>query len=115
MLLPKDIEISSIIATPNEDVPESVVAPVTKGQVLGSATLSYANQELGTIQLIADEDIPRSDLLYYLQGIRDVVTNKWFIFAVIVFVILFIVYLIISTIYNRRNRRRRRVKNYRRL
>ncbi len=115
VLLPKDIEISSIIATPNEDVPESVVAPVTKGQVLGSATLSYANQELGTIQLIADEDIPRSDLLYYLQGIRDVVTNKWFIFAVIVFVILFIVYLIISTIYNRRNRRRRRVKNYRRL
>ena len=48
------------------DRPESVNAPITKGEILGKATLSYANHELATINLVASEDVQRSDLLLSL-------------------------------------------------
>lgn len=114
-LLPKDVELSSIMIVPNDDVPKSTVAPVKKGQKFGTATLMYANQELGTVDLVASEDVDRSDLLFYLEWAQNIVTSKWFIFGVAVFFLLFIIYLIVATIYNRRNRRRRKVKKYRKL
>lgn len=114
-LLPKDVELSSITITPNDDVQESVVAPVQKGTILGTATLSYANQELGTVELVAGEDVSRSELLYYLNAAKNIVTSKWFLLGAGLFVVLFITYLVIATIYNKRNKRRRKVKKYRKL
>ena len=111
-LLPVDIQNSSIICTPNDDVPRSIKAPVKKGDVIGTATVSYANKVLGTVNLVAKEDVDRSELLYYLQGAKNVVTSKWFIIAVIAFFSLFLLYLILSAIYNKREKRRRRVKKY---
>ena len=114
-LLPSDVDPSSITITPNDDVVANVTAPVKQGTVLGSATLSYANQELATVNLVASEDVERSELLYLMNGIKNVVTSKWFLLAVGLLVILFVVYLVISTIYNKRNKRRRKVKKYRNL
>lgn len=114
-LLPSDVDPSSITITPNDDVVSNVTAPVKQGTVLGSATLSYANQELATVNLVASEDVERSELLYLMNGIKNVVTSKWFLLAVGLLVILFVVYLVISTIYNKRNKRRRKVKKYRNL
>lgn len=114
-LLPKDVEIASITITPNDDVVESVTAPVKQGTILGTATLSYANQVLGTVDLVAAEDVNRSELLYILNGAKKIVTSKWFLFAAGLLAVLFIVYLILSTIYTKRNKRRRKVKKYRKL
>jgi D-alanyl-D-alanine carboxypeptidase (penicillin-binding protein 5/6) len=112
-LLPKDVELSSIDYV--SQLPESVPTPVQKGDVIGTATLSYANQELATVELVAAETVERSELLYYLQGARNVVTSKWFLIAISIFAFLFIVYLILSAMYNRRKKRRRKVKTYRKL
>ncbi|MCI9272869.1 MAG: D-alanyl-D-alanine carboxypeptidase [Clostridiales bacterium] len=114
-LLPKDVELASITITPNDDVVESVTAPVKQGTILGTATLSYANQVLGTVDLVAAEDVNRSELLYILNGAKKIVTSKWFLFSAALLVVLFIVYLILSTIYTKRNKRRRKVKKYRKL
>ena len=43
---------------------QSVEAPVTAGQVLGTMTLTYDGQVLGTLDLVADTDVSRSELLY---------------------------------------------------
>lgn len=114
-LLPKDVELSSITITANSDVVDSVTAPVKKGAILGTATISYANQELGTVELVAAEDVNRSELLYVLNGAKNIVTSKWFLLAAGLLVVLFIIYLIISTVYTKRNKRRRKVKKYRKL
>ena len=112
-ILPKDVEASSITLEP--DIPKSVEAPVKAGDVIGTATLKYANETLATINLVASESVERSEMLYYLDGAKNVITSKWFIIGVIAFVVLFIIYLILAMIYNKKNKNRRRVKKYRKL
>lgn len=110
-ILPDDVDISSIDKT--YDIPESIDAPVKEGDKVGSVTLSYANQELVTIDLLASETVERSELLTALDSIHSVITSKWFIITVIAIVILFIAYIIVATVYNRRKRNQRPVKKYR--
>ena len=52
-ILPDDVAISSIDKTFR--VPESIEAPVKEGDKVGTVTLSYANNELVTIDLVASE------------------------------------------------------------
>lgn len=111
-LLPNDVDLNSIVVSDVEK-PDSVNAPITKGEILGKATLSYANHQLATINLVASEDVQRSDLLYYWEGAKNIISSPWFLGIVGLFVVLFIIYLIIATIYNRRDRRKRKVKKYR--
>ena len=57
---------------------EVASAPIRKGQKLGTAVLSYDGEEIGRINLVAEESVDRSTLLYVL----DVINN---IFASIIF------------------------------
>lgn len=110
-ILPEDVDISSIDKT--YDIPESIDAPVKEGDKVGSVTLSYANQELVTIDLLASETVERSELLTAIDGLNTIITSKWFIIAVVAVVVLFIAYIIVATVYNRRKRNQRPVKKYR--
>lgn len=110
-IMPENVEASSVTIT--VDVPESITAPVQAGTVIGTATLSYANQYLGEIDLVASESVERSELLYYLQAAKNVVTSKWFIIGAVALVVLLVVYFIIAAVYNKRHRKRK-VKKYRR-
>ena len=110
-IMPENVEASSVTIT--VDVPESITAPVQAGTVIGTATLSYANQYLGEIDLVASESVERSELLYYLQAAKNVVTSKWFIIGVGALIFLLVVYFIIAAVYNKRHRKRK-VKKYRR-
>ena len=110
-ILPDDVNISSIDKT--YDIPDSIDAPVKEGDKVGSVTLSYANQELVTIDLLASETVERSELLTAIDGLNTIITSKWFIIAVAAVVVLFIAYIIVATVYNRRKRNQRPVKKYR--
>lgn len=110
-ILPDDVDISSIDKT--YDIPESIDAPVSEGDKIGSVTLSYANQELVTIDLLASETVDRSELLTAIDGLNTIITSKWFIITVAAIVILFIAYIVVATVYNRRKRNQRPVKKYR--
>ncbi len=111
-LLPKDVEPSSI-SMDSIDVMEEVNAPVKKGDVIGTAVLSYANQELTTINLVANEDVKRSELLYYLSVFKNIFTSVWFLVTAILFILLFFVYILLSNMYNKKNNKK--VKKYRNL
>lgn len=110
-ILPKEVSPTSVIITPK--LPESVEAPVKKGQVVGTAVLSYANQELTTINLVASESVERSELLHSADVIRNIVTSIWFLVIVGIIVVLLIVYLVLALLYNRKRKRLRKVKKYR--
>ena len=70
--MPKDSTDENIII--EQDVPESVDAPLDKGSVVGKATIYYkadANsekQKLAEVNVVAGEKIERSGILYVGRG-----------------------------------------------
>lgn len=108
-ILPSDIESSSIdIKT---DVPDTLTAPVLEGNVIGTATVSYAGQELCSVNLIAAETVERSKMLYFLESAKKILHSRWMILAISIVVILFIIYIIITHIYNSKKKKNREMKN----
>ena len=112
-ILPASVKSSSIVVTTN--LPDSVEAPIQKGQKIGTATLSYAGQELTTIDLVAAESVERSNVLHTLSQVQSVVTSTWFIAIVGVIIFLLLVYIILALIYNRKKKKLRKVKKFRRM
>lgn len=118
-IIPKAYQESNIIY--EIDVPESIEAPVTQGDVLGKVSVYYKDdtmpekQFLKTVNLEASESVDRSGFLYILDVIKNIVMSVWFIAAVAIIVVLFIIYLIITSIYKRRHGKKKRVKHYRNL
>ena len=112
-ILPKDVSASSIVIT--KSVPESVEAPVKKGDVIGTATLSYANETLATVNLVAAESVERSELLHTTDAVNSVLTSKWFLLTAAAIVFLLAVYIILAVIYNRKRKKLRKVKRYRKM
>ena len=76
-------------------------------------TLSYANQQLATVDLLAGETVERSDLITAADGLKTIATSEWFIITASVIVLLIIIYIIIVGVYNRRKKKYRPVKKYR--
>jgi D-alanyl-D-alanine carboxypeptidase (penicillin-binding protein 5/6) len=112
-MLPINVSANSIIITKN--IPSSVDAPIKKGDVIGTATLSYANQKLTTVNLVASESVERSELLHSANAVKKVLTSTWFIVIVAIIILLVIIYIILALIYNRKKKNLRKVKKYRKM
>lgn len=118
-IVPKDCTDENIII--EQDVPESVDAPLDKGSVVGKATIYYkadANsekQKLAEVNVVAGEKIERSGILYVFNIIGTVFQSYWFIVIIALIILVLIIYLIISKIHGKRKRKKRNVKHYRNL
>jgi len=108
-ILPKDVESSSLDIVTN--IPESVTAPVIEGDVIGTATVSYANQELTTVNLIASETVERSKILFYMEYAKKILKSRGMMIAVCVFIILLILYIILTIIYNNKKKKNKRMRD----
>ena len=95
------------------DLPTSIEAPVKEGQRIGSVTLSYKGNELVTMDLVASETVDRSELLTAFDGIKNVITSKWFVISLITIIGIVIIYIISFRLYRRKKKSRRSVKKYR--
>ena len=111
VMLPDSVDESSIIVT--TDVPESVEAPVAKGEKVGTATLSYADQVLCTVPLVAAESVAKSELVAGWQQGKELLTSPWFLVILAVVAALIIVYVILIVFYRRKQRKLRRVRRRR--
>ncbi len=89
---------------------DSVEAPVAKGQVLGEITLSYKGREYGTLDLVAVNDVERSELMYRIDRAEKFIAQPWVKFAAagIVAFILFLIILIAALT----RKKRRRARSY---
>lgn len=108
-LLPKDINVKDF----KQDITlftDSVEAPVTEGQVLGEITLSYEGREYGTLDLVAVNDVERSELMYRIDRAEKFIAQPWVKFAALgaVFFILFLIILIAALT----RKKRRRARSY---
>lgn len=112
-LLPNNVSPSSVIITPR--IPDKVSAPVKKGQVIGTATLSYAGQNLGTVNLVAAESVERSEVLHTADRVKAIFTSTWFLIIAGIIILLLLIYIVLALIYNRKKKKLRKVKKYRRM
>ncbi len=106
-LVPNNIEASSVIY--EFDVPESVDAPIEKGESIGSVTLILSGEKIGTVELLSAETVAASYPLVLLDKTKAVLRSFWFKFAVIFFILLVILYVVLMIL---RNKRRKRMGSY---
>ena len=109
-ILPKEADNSTIIINPTLKS-KSVDAPVKKGQVLGTAEIVYAQQVIGTVNLVAGEDIKANGLLKFFDIIRKIFTSL--VFKIIFILTILIVALFFSYVVyinTKDKKRKRRVK-----
>lgn len=109
-VLPMDVNPSSLLV--DIDAPESVSAPLHAGDIIGTATYSYAGQELGTVNIIVTEDVARNEVLRVMDVIWTVVSSPWFILCAALAIILIIIYIAIMVRYNKKKKEMRKPKKY---
>ena len=112
-LLPVDIDISSIVYEPN--LPESVEAPIEKGEKIGTLDLVHSGEVIGTVPLVSMEDVEQSELLSGLKNFSDMTRSFWFKFIVIVLFVLVALYIALMIIRNYNKRKYGNFKKRKRL
>ncbi len=105
-VLPKDADDSTISIVPHP-TNETVDAPIKKGQVLGTADIIYAEQVLGTVNLVSHEDVEKSALLATIRAIKRFLTSSY---MKIVYVLIGLAVLIFIIAIIRLNRGRKKSK-----
>ena len=104
-LIPTDVEVSSVQLIP--DLPESIDAPVKKGDKIGSVTLVLAGEELGKADLVANDSVELSKILYYYDQAMIILSGFWAKFALIFVVLSVITYIVLMIVMNKHSRKRR--------
>ena len=90
------------------DLPESLEAPVKAGAKLGTVTMIYDGVEYGTLDMVASDDVERSEFLYRKAMVAHYWSLWWVKAAVIavgVIILLLILLIIFARPHNRRDRR----------
>lgn len=106
--LPKDVTADDFTVTPTFFA-ESVEAPVKKGQVLGSVTVSYNGKEYGTLDLVALNAVERDEWMYRISRIKAFFGQLWVKVVIVVLAVL-IIFLFIRGLFA--GRRRSRYRSY---
>ena len=111
VMLPKSVDLSSIIVT--VDVPESVQAPVERGQESGHRHHELRRGGHCYSDLSGrGERGPQRDAQFISQG-TSVLTSPWFLIIMGIILLLIIVYIILILLYRRKQKQLRRVRKYR--
>jgi len=93
------------------DLPESVEAPVAAGTKLGTVTIIYDGVTYGTLDMIASDDVARSDYLYYKSMVAHY-WSMWWVKALVGLVGLLLVIIILLLIFIRPRSRKNRRYSY---
>ena len=113
-LLPNEADKSSIEVDLKFIDGKKVDAPIDKGQVIAVASVFYANEKIGEIELCSSKNVKRSMLQYLWMLFTGSFDTIWFKLIFVVLGVTLLTYWIISIIQiNSINRRRRRVRRHR--
>ena len=86
---------------------QSVNAPINRGDVLGVAHLYLAQQRIATVDIIANENVPRGFLLMLWEGITGVADSLIFRFLAVVVILLLIMVMVSRSMTAKRKAERR--------
>lgn len=109
-LLPNDSDSTTIHQTFN--LPESIAAPINAGDVVGTVTLYLAQQEIGTVDLVAEQSAERNLILYVIAKIGEFFSSLFFKVLLTLVVLVVAIYIAYITYIQRRNTKNRKVRRY---
>ena len=89
---------------------ESVDAPVHEGDVLGSATVTYAGEVLGQTRLLAIADVAKSEISSAAAGTGAYIQRNWWKWVVLFIVIALGAILVLFVLVQLRKRKIRRLR-----
>ena len=94
---------------------DAVTAPVDQGEICGMAKIYDGEELIGEIGLCAAEYIPRSQLLFVINGIWTILTSPVMLILFALGAALFIGYIVIGYAHtrSRRKKKHKKVKRYR--
>ncbi len=101
--LPNDLELSQFKREVN--CIDTVEAPVEKGQVLGTIKLTYNGTDYGTLDLVAVNDVSRSELLYRLDRIQKFLDQTWVKLAALGLILLILILIVRHLVVSRHRSR----------
>lgn len=112
-ILPNDADDSTLVVKTIFNN-ETAKAPIKKGDVLGKAEITYAEKVIGTVDLIAGNDVSQSKLLVFATYIKDFFTSIYMklLYAAIAIVVLIFIILCIRLNLNRLKKRKVRYIPY---
>ncbi len=100
MLLPNNMEYGKDITLEKRLFEKSANAPVNRSDVFGEVVVKYKGQaSIGRARLVSGVAVDRSNVLYFLSRIENVVTGTWFTVFAVTAVVLFAVYFGLSVYY----------------
>lgn len=91
-ILPSDSD--STVTQKVFHLPESAYAPIQQGDVVGTVTLMLAGEPIGTVELLAGQDVHRNAILYTIAKLEEFLTGTYFKVVLVLSLICLVVYLI---------------------
>ncbi len=112
-ILPSDVSTSSILT--EVDIPDKVQAPIKKGEVIGTATFTYAGDKIATVNLVAAESVERSKVIQTIETTAGVFASPLVLVVVGLVIVTVAIYVVIAVMFHRRKKRMKKIKRYRNL
>lgn len=110
-LVPSSLDPSGVIIEPI-DAPDSLNAPVTKGDFVCKANVIYADKTIVTVDLVAAKTVELSTFLKILNALKKFFTNKIVLGVILLLIVAVIAY--IFTFINRMKKDKARIAKRRR-
>lgn len=108
-VLPNEADDSTIVVKTHLKA-DSVEAPVKKGEVLGTADVIYAEQVIGTVNLVAGGSVKESKLLIALKYIKSFFSSVYMKLVYVLIAIAVVIFILMTIRLNMARIRKRRVK-----
>ena len=86
---------------------KSFDAPIKKGEVLGTAEISYAGEVLGTVNIVAGETLKANVVLKFGRTLKKAFTSTVFKMIVLIVVLAIVAFFVAVILMNRKRRSRR--------
>ncbi len=100
IILPYDFDEADVTIIP--DTSDAVSAPIQKGEIVTTATVYYKEQPFTQINLVSQDDVRVSLILYITELVKSVLTSIWFLISVFIVIVLFVVYVAVSSSYQKK-------------
>ena len=108
-LLPKSAD-SSTIKFETHLAKESFDAPIKQGEVMGTADIYYAEEKIGTLNLVASKSVKRSGILVIFRALKRFFTSTFMIVLYVIIVIAILIFVALTIRLNSNRKRRRKIK-----
>lgn len=112
-ILPKNAD-SSTVTYNIKLSKKSFDAPITEGEVLGTADIIFANEKLGTVNIVASQNVERSNVLYIWNIVKKVFGSSAMKVALIFIVFLVFFFILFCVVVNYK-KKKRKIKKYKKM